>query len=119
MSSCANSSLAGGDEELRAHEVDPGDHLGHSVLYLEAGVHLDEVEALVLVDQELHCARPYVADRGGETVRGGGHRVAGRRVKAGGGRLLDELLATALERALALVQVEHLAAASPSTWTST
>ena len=30
------------DEDLRAHEVDAGDFLGHRVLDLDAWVHLDE-----------------------------------------------------------------------------
>ena len=31
-----------GDAELLAHEVDAGDLLGHRVLYLKSGVHLEE-----------------------------------------------------------------------------
>ena len=34
--------LAGGDEDLLADDVDPADHLGHAVLDLDAGVHLEE-----------------------------------------------------------------------------
>ena len=53
--------LAGGDADLLAHEVDAGDQLGDRVLDLEAGVHLDEVELAVLV-QELEGAGAAVAE---------------------------------------------------------
>ena len=52
--------LAHGHEELQPDEVRPGDHLGHGVFHLEAGVHLDEVEAALLVHQELHGAGVHV-----------------------------------------------------------
>jgi hypothetical protein len=56
-----------GDEDLRAHEVDAGDHLGHGVLDLDARVHLDE-EPLVPVHvvEELDGAGVVVADALGE-----------------------------------------------------
>ena len=53
--------LAGGDHQLLAHQVDAGDHLGDRMLDLDAGVHLDEVEAAVLV-QELERAGAAIAD---------------------------------------------------------
>ena len=36
--------LAAGDAQHLAHEIDAGDHLGHRMLDLDAGVHLDEIE---------------------------------------------------------------------------
>ena len=42
---------AGGDADLLQHEVDVGDHLGDGMLDLDAGVHLDEVELAVLVEE--------------------------------------------------------------------
>jgi hypothetical protein len=53
--------LAGSDHDLGAHDVDARDQLGDRVLHLHAGVHLDEVELAVLV-QELEGARATVAD---------------------------------------------------------
>ena len=90
-------------EELGADEVDAGDHLRNAVLDLQARVHLDEVEALVLVDEELDRARPDVPHFGREPDGCRGHRVARRRVKPRGGRFLYELLPASLQRALALV----------------
>ena len=40
-----------GDADLLEDEVDVGDHLGHRMLDLDAGVHLDEVELAVLVEE--------------------------------------------------------------------
>ena len=53
--------LAGGDADLLLHDVDAGDHLGDRVLDLDARVHLDEEELVVLV-QELERARAAIAD---------------------------------------------------------
>ena len=52
--------LPHGHEELQPDEVRPGDHLGHGVFHLEAGVHLDEEETAFLVHKELHCAGVHV-----------------------------------------------------------
>jgi hypothetical protein len=53
--------LAGGDADLRLHDVDAGDQLGHRVLDLHPRVHLDEVELAVLVE-EFEGAGAAVAD---------------------------------------------------------
>src|SRR5437868_7507860 len=42
---------AGGDANLLQHEVDVGDTLGDGMLDLDAGVHLDEIELAVLVEE--------------------------------------------------------------------
>ena len=54
--------LAGGDADLRLDQVDAGNHLGHGVLDLDAGVDLDEIEVVVLIDDELDGAGVGVAD---------------------------------------------------------
>jgi hypothetical protein len=62
-SPCERQLLAGGDPQLLAHQVEAGDQLGHRVLDLQPRVHLHEVEAAVLVEQELERADVVVADR--------------------------------------------------------
>ena len=52
-----------GDADLLAHQVEAGDHLGHRMLDLQPGVHLDEVELAVL-PQELDRARAAIAHVG-------------------------------------------------------
>ena len=38
--------LAGGDAQLPLDQIEAGDHLGHRMLDLEPGIHLDEVEGV-------------------------------------------------------------------------
>src|SRR5258707_15813830 len=94
--------LAGCNEQLLAHDVDPGAHLGHRMLDLQPRVELDEVEAAVRAEQELEGAGVSVADRTARTLGCGLHRFARLRRQRRGRRLFDQLLVTALDRALAL-----------------
>ncbi len=66
--------LAAGDADLPLDEIDAGDHLGDRVLDLEAGVHLEEEELAVLID-ELDRAGVVVADGLGDLDRGLAHRL--------------------------------------------
>ena len=66
--------LALRDQQLHAHEVEAGDHLGDRVLDLQARVHLEEEELALLVHHELDGARTDVPER----LRGGDRRVAER-----------------------------------------
>ena len=101
--------LAGSDADLELDEVEAGHELGDRVLDLDARVDLDEVEVAVAREQEL--------DRAGVVVVGGARdlhgRVADLLAQVGGdrgrGRFLDQLLVAALDRAVALAQVQHLA----------
>ena len=90
-----------GEPELLAHEVDAGDLLGDRVLDLQAGVHLEERHRAVLADEELAGAGADVAD----LLEDGLRRLVERAVLLLGeerrGRLLDELLVPALQRAVA------------------
>ena len=99
--------MTGRDQQLGPDQVDIGALLGHRVLDLDAGVHLDEHMASGLVDQEL--------DRAGVDVADGACRGDGRcaqlgaqfRCHGGGGALLHDLLVAALDRALAFEQVDN------------
>ncbi len=87
---------AGGDADLLAHDVDPGDHLGDRMLDLQAGVHLNEIERAVLVEE---------FDGAGALVAELGHRRDGARadllalggVERGRGGFLEQLLVTPLQ----------------------
>ena len=79
------------------------------MLDLEAGVHLDEVEGAGVLDQELHRAGARIADGAREPDGGFTHLRAQRAGQAGGGRLLDDLLVAALDRAVPVQQVQHRA----------
>src|SRR5579883_487700 len=96
--------------ELGAHEVEARHHLRDRVLDLQARVHLEEVVVELLVHEEL--------DRPGVPVTGVLREADGVLAEArpelgrddGRGRLLDDLLVPALERALALAEVNDVAA---------
>jgi hypothetical protein len=100
--------LAGRDPDLLAHDVDPGRGLGDAVLDLHARVHLEE-EVVAVLQQPLDRAGAAVVDR----ARGFDGDLADPRaqllVDHRSGRLLDQLLMAALDRAVALAQVDHRA----------
>ena len=99
-----------GDPDLRLHDVDPCDLLGHGVLHLHAGVDLDEIEGLVDgVVEELH---------GGGVVDPGlpaqpHRRLADlraflqRQVQRRGP--FDDLLVPALQGAIPFKKMQHIA----------
>ena len=101
--------LAGGDPQLPFDQVEAGDRLGHRMLDLEPRVHLDEVEAAVLVEQELDRAGILVARRQRRPGRRPAQRRPQLRGQAGRRRLLDDLLVAALQGAVALEQVHRVA----------
>ena len=47
--------VASSDQELLFNEIDSSDCFGDGMLYLESGVHFEEVEIFVFVHQELNC----------------------------------------------------------------
>ena len=87
------------------HEVDAEHGLRHRMLDLEPRVHFKEREvfAIRIVD-ELDRAGRGVGDACRQSHRRGVEPCADRVGEAGGGRFLDHLLVSALERAVALAQ---------------
>ena len=79
------------------------------MFHLQPGVHLHEIEAAILVQQELHRAGAAVVDRLCRLHRGIAHLLAQRLGHTRGGRLLDHFLVTALHRAVPLRQVDTVA----------
>ena len=109
MSSWVNESGSpDGDPDLLAHEVDARHQLGDRVLDLEAGVHLEEQELAVLVE-ELDGAGVVVAARLGDLDRGLAHGLAGLGGEGRRRALLDQLLVAALGRAVALADPHEVA----------
>ena len=101
---------AGGDPDLLEDEVDVGDHLGHRMLDLDAGVHLDEIELAVLV-QELDRADAEIFELAHRLRDGLADGVARRGVERGRGAFLPDLLVAALQRAVALAEMDGAALA--------
>ena len=104
--------VAGGDPDAGLDDVDAGRHLGHAVLDLDAGVHLEE-EVLPARQQPLDRPGAPVVDRPGGVGRDRADPLAQGRVDdpRGGRRLLDQLLVAPLDRAVALAEVDHGAVA--------
>src|SRR5665648_134577 len=90
-----------GDPQLLADQVDAGDLLGDRVLHLQTGVDLEEGHGPVRTHQELARPRADVAGGPQDGDRGIPHHPLLLRGKAGGRRLLDELLVPALQGAVA------------------
>ena len=78
------------------------------MLHLEAGVHLEEIEVALLIDDELDGAGGMVAHRVGEAHRLGTHGRPRLLVEEGGRGLLDHLLVPALDRAFALAEMHEM-----------
>ena len=92
--------LAAGNTELLANQVQTGNLLGDRMLHLQSSVHLKEGDGAVGADQELAGAGTLVAslaqNRAGRLVQALILLIA----QVGGGRLLNELLVTALQGAV-------------------
>ena len=84
----------------------PGDHLRHRMLDLQPRVHLHEVEAAVLVGDELDGARALVVHRARRRDGGLAHLAPPRLGHAGRRRFLEHLLVAPLHGAVALEQVD-------------
>ena len=99
---------AGGQVHLRLDQVDGGDLLGHGVLHLDAGVHLDEDVVARLIHQELHGAGTLVSDEFAELHGIRADAVTQFRVEVLGRGDLDDFLVTALQGAVAFIQVDDI-----------
>jgi hypothetical protein len=98
------------DAELRLDQIDARHLLGHGVLDLDARVALDE-EVLAGLGRHEELDRAGVAVLRGacEVYRIAENALAHLRVEPRRGRDLDHLLIALLHRAVALVQMHHLA----------
>src|SRR5205807_10129516 len=100
----------GRDADLPFDEIGAGDRLGDRVLDLQPRIHLHEIEILtVMLGDELDGAGADIADR---TRRGDRHfaeLVALSLAEPRRGRLLDNLLVAALDRAVAFPEMHDIA----------
>src|SRR5271169_2997399 len=101
---------ARGDEELLADDVEAADHLGDRVFDLQARIHLDEKEFTVLIE-EFEGANALVAELAQCLDGERAELIALFLVECGRGRLFEYLLMRALERAVALAEMNDPAPA--------
>ncbi len=101
---------------MQADQIHPGDFLGHRVLDLEPGVGLDEgISSFGIVsggDEKFKGAESFVVERARDAERGFEQPIAQSGIQRRTGRHFDDLLVTALERALALPKMNHRPAVS-------
>ena len=79
------------------------------MLDLKPRVHFEEIEIALLVDDELDRAGRAVIDGSRQRDRLPAHRFAGFGVEKRARRLLDDLLVAALDRTLALAEINNVA----------
>src|SRR5260221_369230 len=101
---------AGGDADLLKYEVDIGDHLGDGMLDLDAGVHFDEIEFAVLVE-EFHRADAEIFQLLHRLGDGGADFLARRGIERRRRAFLPDLLMASLQRAIALAEMDRAAPA--------
>ena len=85
------------DPDLLFHDVDPGDELGDRVLDLHAGIHLEEEEIALVVEEELERAGVRVL-HGARRVDDDGSQLPAHFLRHRHRRpFLEQLLVTALD----------------------
>ena len=97
-----------GHQNHIANQVHARCLLRHQMLHLKAGIHLEEIEVLVLIHHELQRPGTVVTDFLASLHRYGQHLLASGLLHEWRGRFLDHLLVTALDRALTLIQMDHV-----------
>ena len=106
--------LAAGHEQLRPHQIETGDRLGHRMLDLQPHVHFEKVErrrVAVARQQELDGSRVHVPGGSRRGERRGRQPLAHGRREGRRRRFFDHLLMAALQRAVPLEQMHEPAVA--------
>lgn len=102
-------SSASGDLNLGGDNVDASDLFGNGVLDLNTRVDLDKVVAVLLINQKLGSACIAVVDRLGQLDSIVQDGVSDFLREVLGRSNLDDLLVSALDRAVTLIQVDNVA----------
>lgn len=101
-------SLTASNANLALDKVNSSDLLSDGVLDLDTRVDLNEVVASEFVHKELNGTGVLVLGGSGETDSIVNHSLLDSRVKANGGGGLEDLLVTALDRAVTVVKVNDV-----------
>ena len=97
--------LPGGDADHPFNQVDAADFFGNTVLHLQPGVYLQEIELPgVGIEDEFHCAGGTVVHRASQARRRRMQRSARGISQSRCRRLLDHLLVAPLDRAVSLAE---------------
>ena len=95
------------DAHLLAHEVDAGDHFRDRMFHLQAGVHFDEIESALGVE-EFKSADARIAELARRARCEAADFVAVAGVERGRGGFLEDFLMAPLQRAVALSEVDRM-----------
>src|ERR1700733_5587954 len=101
---------AGGNANLLEDQIDIRDHLSDRMLDLDAGIHFDEIELAVFVE-ELDGADTEILDLAHCRGNGFTHLVARRCIEGRGRTFFPYLLVAPLQRAIALAEMNGAAPA--------
>ena len=99
-----------GDAQLLLDDVDTGDHFGHRVLYLYTGIHLDEVEPFIFVQEFEGAGTPVIDFLAGVDATLGHFifQVLGNARRRG---FFHHLLVTTLQGTVPVAQMDGMAGA--------
>lgn len=97
--------LAVRDVNLQMHQIEPGNEFGHRVLDLKAGIHLEKIKILLLIDEKLDGSGIRISGGLPDSNRDLAHPAAHIGIDNWRRRLFDHLLMPPLQRALALSQI--------------
>src|SRR5436190_2552891 len=100
----------GGDANLLLHQIEAGQHLGHRMLDLQAGIHLNEIEFDILV-KEFDGADALIAELLHRPRDAPANRFALRRIEGGGMRFIPHILMAPLQGAVAFAEMDRIALA--------
>lgn len=101
--------LAFSDKDLFFNEIDASDFFGNAVFYLDTGVHFDEVEVAMFIDEEFDGAGIFVFASFSDFDGGFAHFFSKFWGEVGGGGFFDEFLVAALNGAIAFCAVDDVA----------
>ena len=103
--------IAIGHTDHEFHQVDTGYQFSHRVFHLETGVHLQEIEVALVVDNELHGAGRLVVHRLRQGDRLLAHLLARCLVKKRRRCFFNHFLVTALQGTFTFIEIDHVAMA--------
>ena len=95
--------------DLPLHKVKARDALGHRVLNLQPGIHLQKIKLATGIEQKLHRASAHVIHRACRLYCSGTHCFAQLRRHNRARGFLYDLLVPPLQRAVTLTQMNHIA----------
>ena len=96
------------DTNLQVDQIESGDQLGHGMLHLQACVHLEEIEILLLVNQELDGTSICIVRGSRHPNRDLAHTAPHLGIDDRRRRFFQHLLMATLQRTLALPQVNRM-----------